>query len=140
MTSDEKRDALYEYAIKSPDGFTFAGVEREFGWKRGEFFRVVRTLRLHLAEDEINLPCSPQGSGEMWLYRLDGTEGGSEDWVRIRMHDSEARLGTIEAVAGSAARCSDPRSVEGLKARRIHSTISYLRRELEHIDGSVSTT
>jgi hypothetical protein len=132
----ERARQLYDYAVGKPEGFTYEEVERDLGWERVRFFGVVRELRLILGDDdEITLPCEPQGPREPWLYRLVGNYDDVRPWVVNRLGDMEARIETLSAVAHTCARVTDARSIEGRKARKVSRTMDYLASELAEIGG-----
>jgi hypothetical protein len=133
MKMADQAGLLYDFAANKPEGFTWADVEREFGWSRPHFFKVVRRLRLDLGADEINLVCTPKDFRGLWLYELVGDYESAAFWASNRIGDMEARLGTIKNVAGSVETATDGRTVEGKIARKIHNTVSYLLVELSDL-------
>lgn len=135
MSKVDRAGQLYDYAVEHPEGFTYQDIERDFEWQRSEFVGVVRTLRAILADDEINLTCEPQGQGEPWLYKLIGSYDDARPWATNRIGDLETRLETIGSVSQTLVSATDGRSIEGRKARKMKSTLDYLRGELADIDG-----
>ena len=138
MESRVEADAgwLYDYAVAHPDGFTCYDVIAETGWNRPYFYRVVRQVRLDLAGDEINLPCTPQGWAEPWLYRLVGNhedETAGRIWTTNRVDDLETRLATVDAMAESLVAGSDGRTETGRKARKIARVVGRLIEDLAEI-------
>jgi hypothetical protein len=130
-------ERLFVLAKQKPDGFTYEDIEAAFEWEKVYFFHVVRELRLQLGEnDTINLPCTPRGSGETWLYRLVGTHDEARAWHSNRINDMEARFETMIAVARSVGQQSVD-SLDRRKARKIERTLSYLHDELAEISERV---
>jgi hypothetical protein len=124
---------LFDFAVANPDGFTIDEACDSLAWSRPQFGLMVRKLRLILGSDEINLICEPTGTLGPWTYRLVGNYDDARVWVTNRIDDLTSRLETIHSIAASAMKAADGRSVQGRKARKIESTISYLLRELEDI-------
>jgi len=137
-TTAEKASQLHDFALRHPDGFTYYDARREFPWARAraKFFRVVRVLRLALAaQDEgVTLPCEPQGPREAWLYRLTSEYEHGQPWTTNRIGDMETRLETVEAVSQVLVSSLDPSDPDWRRARKIYSTVSYLRAELADLD------
>lgn len=127
---------LFDFAVSRPEGFTNVEAMAELEIKRlSDFNRSARRLRITLGEDdEINLVCDPQGSGEKWLYRLVGNLEEAGPWVANRLRDMEARLETQHGVAKSVVTATDGRSVEGRKARLFAKVYSRLREDLEELN------
>lgn len=134
LVQDAKK--LYDFALRKPKGFTRGDAEAKYGWEQTHFFAVVRQLRLILAEDDITLPCDPQGQGEHWLYFLSGTMDEVGPWEANRLADMESRFETMVAVVKPiAAKRGD--STERRKARKIERGLSYLVEELAELAEAV---
>lgn len=131
---DARRDDLWDYAVAHPDGFTNEQAMSEFDWDLKTFNTAVQDLRLLLEDDQITLPCDPQGQHEKWLYRLVGHYDDGRAWAINRLLDSETRLRTIEAYSSALMHSTDGRTADGKKARLIHSTAAYLREQIELLD------
>jgi hypothetical protein len=109
----------------------------EFGWSRSQFYRTVRTLRLRLADEGVNLVCEAQGPHDAWLYLLVSEREDAGWWARNRLGDSETRLATIESVAQTVVNVTDGRTTDGKKARLMQSTLHALVAQLSVLDGNV---
>jgi len=136
MKRAEKVDELWDFAVAHPDGFTWADLRDEYPWAadRPSFFEVVRALRITIgAEDTINLVCEPQGTGELWRYRLVGTHEAAGSWNANRLGDIESRLVTVAGVARSLVAGSDGRSVGGRKSRLIAKVVGRLIEDLDEL-------
>jgi hypothetical protein len=132
MTKRElRRDALYDYAVAHPEGFTApqAMADLELTGKQADI--AVRDVRLMLGSDEINLVCDPQGSRDPWLYRLVGDMDGAAPWIANRERDMMSRLQTVRAVASSIVHATDGRSLGGRRAAKVRRTITRLIEDLE---------
>lgn len=135
MKSAEKIGRLFDYAASKPEGFTYQDVEKELGWKRPEFTKVHRMLRLMLGnDDQINLVCDPQGSNEPWLYRLIGDVDGAREWIGNRLRDSESRIGTIRSVCMSLVKATDGRTSDGRRARIMDKGLGRILEDLAELD------
>jgi hypothetical protein len=136
MKRAEKVDELWDFAAAHPDGFTWADIRKECPWAadRSHFFAIVRALRITIgAEDTINLVCEPQGSGELWLYRLVGTYDAARPWSANRLGDIESRLVTISGVSRSLVAATDGRSTDGRKSRLIAKVVDRLIEDLDEV-------
>lgn len=135
MRSVEKVNELWDFAVSHPDGFTWADAAERFAWAKDRpgFFAVVRRLRLTLGGDTINLVCTPQAPGELWLYTLTGTYEAARPWNANRLNDLEKRLETIAHVSKSLVAATDGRTVDGRKARLISKTVGRLVEDLEEM-------
>ena len=128
----ERRDQLFDFAHARPGGFTSDAVMHHFGWSSRQTSDAIRSLREFLGDfDEINLPCTPNGPGERWTYRLTDNHEESAAWVSNRVKDTTARLRTIHAVTASTLAAADRRTVAGRHAVEMEMAIRHL---LENID------
>ena len=145
MRRVEKVNDLWDFAVAHPEGFTWADVRDEtdahgnpchpWAQERSGFFAVTRALRITIgAGDSINLVCEPQGSGELWRYRLVGTYEAARPWNANRLGDIEARLETIAGVSRSLVAATDGRRVDGRKARLIAKTVGRLVEDLAELN------
>jgi hypothetical protein len=92
-------------------------------------------LRLLLGnDDQINLVCDPQGTGQPWLYRLIGDVDGARSWVANRLRDSETRIGTIRAICSSLVSATDGRSADGRRARIMDKGLTRILEDLAELD------
>lgn len=137
---DEKAGVLFDYAVDHRDGFTYEQVATVLGWDYATFMDVVRRLRLILGDEEHTLLCTPQGSGERWLYRLTDDPDVHLIWSRFRLRTVETSLETAEHAAQSITNATDGRTVDGRKARIILRSVHRLREDLAEIAeaGSVA--
>jgi hypothetical protein len=135
MTSmDEHLTALFDYLAASPDGVTINDIADGLDVNLPLARKVVHTFRItYGADDELNLVCEPNGHLQPWLYRLVGTISDAQAWVANRVADAEARLETMAAVLGSAARATDGRSTDGKKARILLRAITRAQEDLAEI-------
>jgi hypothetical protein len=135
MRSAEKIGRLFDYATSKPEGFTYRDVEKDLGWKRPEFTKVHRMLRVLLGnDDQINLVCDPQGRNEPWRYRLIGDVDGARPWVGNRLRDSETRIGTVQAVCTSLVKATDGRTADGRRARIMNKGLGRILEDLAELD------
>jgi hypothetical protein len=131
----EKIGQLFDYAAGRPEGFTYQDVEKDLGWRKPEFTKVHRKLRLLLGgDDQINLVCDAQGRNEPWLYRLVGNIEGARAWVGNRLRDSETRILTIRAICASLVRATDGRSADGRRARIMQRGLTRILEDLAELD------
>lgn len=137
MTTDEKIQILWDYAVAHPDGFTRYDVERDIGWSNHELSHVARHLRRFLGDDEINLVATPQGRYEAWLYSLTGSVEEAGPWNRNRLLDTESRLTTMHAVSQSLVSSTDGRSLEGRRARVMERSLRRLTEDLADLSGGL---
>lgn len=130
-----ERDAgeLYDYAVDTPDGFTYRQACAKFGWSRKRFRQVVATVRTMLAGDEITLVCESAGACEPWVYRLVGNYEDAEPWLKGRVGDLETRLRTIHNVSLPLVNATDGRTVDGRKARTVERSVRHLLENLADI-------
>ena len=123
---------LSDYALANLDGFTNVDAMDALGWSLPTFNQTLRRLRLYLGHfDDINLTCDPPGDGGKWIYRLVGTLEEMRPWSVNRLHDTETRLRTQEAMMAPIVRATDGRTTDGKVAR---VTEKALRRLVEDID------
>lgn len=134
MRLDDKAGLLYDYAATQPDGFTRHDACEVLGWNRWEFNQAANRLRKMFAGDSINLVADPDGPSNPWRYKLVGNYDEARPWSVNRIRDMESRLETIEAVSETTTNCTDGRTIEGRKARKIHSTVRFLREQLADIN------
>ena len=136
MNVAEKMTRLFDYAVEHPDGFTYQDIERDLGWQRPYFVKVVRQLRLLLGnDDEINLVCDSVDRNGPWVYKLVGNFEDTRAWGRNRTDDAETRLMTIGAVLASVIRNTDGRSRDGRRARIMQRAVQRAREDLAEIDN-----
>lgn len=130
-STDDRAEALMEYAIARPDGFTNEEAMRQFGWTSLRHFNsACRRVRLIYGGDSMNLVCEPQGQRERWRYRLVGNVAEARTWFRNRIEDMEARIETMAAEASSYVHASDGRSLEGRKARYLATVLASVTEQL----------
>lgn len=126
-------ELLFDLAVRRPDGFTWPEACDEFGWSKGQFEDAKVALRRMLADDTVNFPCNSRPKLK-WLYKLSGTwTDGLQPWTTNRLDDVQTRLLSIEHIAQSAVAATDGRTADGRKARIVHTTLRYLREQLELI-------
>lgn len=126
-------DALFDYAVANPDGFTIADFADAAGIKVASAQDAVTRLRKALGSDTINLICAPTTPGQKWEYRLVGTLDDAKWWASNRLDDAETRLTTINSVANSLVSATDGRTVEGRRARTIRKVVGRLIEDLQDI-------
>lgn len=131
---EQRRDQLFDYAVAHPDGFTIDDLTGDTGWNRRDANAAIHDLREYLGTmDDINLPCSPNGYGQRWIYRLVGTMADTHGWTKNRLGDTETRLRTMNSMTASIVRGTDGRSTEGRKARLIETGLRHLVEDLDNI-------
>src|SRR6516225_3921541 len=118
--STAKAGVLFDYSVGKPEGFEAAIAETDLQWTHRVFTRAVRSLRLILGADDINLICTPQGFGKPMLYQLVGNLEKAGPWVAGRLRSLESQIETVYSVSTSLANGTDGRTVEGKKARLIN--------------------
>ncbi|HEY5985123.1 MAG TPA: hypothetical protein VIV12_01890 [Streptosporangiaceae bacterium] len=132
----EKIGRLFDYAAAQPEGFTYQDVEKELGWRRSQFIKVARQLRLMLGnDDQINLVCDVEARNAPWRYRLVGNFDQAREWGRNRTDDAESRLTTISGVLASVVKATDGRSRDGRRARIMQRAITRAKEDLAEIDN-----
>lgn len=113
-----RRDALYDLLVANPTGITVDDMMDLLDVSYETARKTIRDLRRFLGDDdEINVPCTPNGMNERWLYTLEATLENSQEWISNRLGDAESRLETMAAMTASLVRSTDGRSIEGKKAR-----------------------
>lgn len=135
MSTANLVEALFDYAVSKPDGFTNADFMAEFDVDLEAFNRAANKLRSVLADDTINLVCDPAGARAKWIYRLVGSIEDGSPWVQNRLRDAETRFTTISSVVQSLVKATDGRTADGRRARLMEKS---LRRLLEDL-GEIST-
>lgn len=136
MTTDEKIQILWDYAVSHPDGFTRYDVEQDLEWSNTDLSYAARHLRNFLADDEINLVATPQGKGQAWLYSLTGNVDDAGPWNRNRLLDTETRLTTMHSVSYSLVHSTDGRTLDGRRARVMEKALRRLKEDLDDLSGS----
>ena len=126
-----KVEDLYLYAKEHVDGFTYQDVQRDLGWPRREFFKMVHRLRRIYREALI---CTPQGQHEPYLYQLVTTYLDAEPWGVNRTLDCKERLRTINSILSAVVPASDGRTKIGKQARVMRRTITRLLEDLEELE------
>lgn len=136
---DDLVDALFDYAVANPDGFTNQQFMDEHGLTHlTHFNKVANRLRAALADDTITLICDPQGSGERWTYRLVGNVEDGSPWVQNRLRDAESRFSTMAAVVTSLVNATDGRTLDGRRARLMLKSLTRLREDLADLTSDVA--
>lgn len=134
---DDRRDLLFDMLVASPKGTDYDEIIATFGWWYPDAVRAVHDLRLVLSDtgDDITVTLTPQGKGERWLIRLEGTVDGARPWVTNRILDSESRMATMHAVLRPLVQATDGRTMEGRKVRRMERGLRHLIEDLGDIGG-----
>jgi len=135
MTSrlDENAGVLFDFAAAHRRGFTYEDVSRRLHWPYPAFMGAVRRVRRILGNEDQTLLCTPQGSGERWLYQLTSDPKVHRTWTRFRLKSIESSLETTERAATTIMRATDGRTVDGRKARLIERSVRHLREDLAAI-------
>lgn len=135
---DDQVDALFDFAVAHPDGFTNEQFMAHAGLTYlAEFNQTAKRLRETLAEDTITLICDPTDGGR-WLYRLVGNLEDGSPWVQNRLRDAESRFTTIGAVVNTIVNATDGRTFDGKRARLMQKAIVRLREDLADLTGDVA--
>lgn len=138
MKADDLVEALYDYAVAQPEGFTNVDFMAEHGVTLADFNTAVNKLRALLADDTITLICDPGEARSPWTYRLVGKVDEGSPWVQNRLRDAESRFVTMAHVATSLVNATDGRSADGRRARLIHKSLTRLKEDLDEIAAEVS--
>lgn len=131
-------EALFDFAVARPDGFTNADFMGEYDVSLKTFNQTANKLRAILADDTINLVCDPDGSRSKWQYRLVGSVENGSPWVQNRLKDAESRFSTISAVVRSLVKATDGRTVDGRKARLMDKSMRRLLEDLSEVNEEVA--
>lgn len=128
-------DALFDYAVANPGGFTRLDAEVTYGWTTAHFQEVERNLRAALATYAENLICNPDedNPGGLWIYRLTADVELTHEWHDNRLGDAETRLKTIMNVAQSAMHAHSGRTRTGKRARILYKAASRALEDLEEL-------
>lgn len=139
MKQSEIIEALYDYAVAHPEGFTKYDFMRERDLTLDQLDRAIRKIRQVFADDDITLICEPSAPHQPWTYRLIGNVEGASPWARNRLADAETRLSTLSAVARTLVNATDGRTVDGRRARAMHKSFSRLMEDLDDLSQEVET-
>lgn len=126
---DDLVDALFDYSVSNPDGFTNEQFMAHIDIDLSMFNKVANRLRATLAEDTITLICEPTDGGR-WLYRLVGNLEDGSPWTQNRLRDAESRFTTIGSVVSTIVNATDGRTYDGKRARLMQRSIVRLREDL----------
>lgn len=137
---DDLVDALFDYAVAHPDGFTNEQFMAVHGLSHlAEFNQAANRLRAALSGDTITLVCDPPGKGgERWIYRLVGNVEDGSPWVQNRLRDAESRFATMSAVVTSLVNATDGRTLDGRRARLMLKSLTRLREDLADLTSDVA--
>lgn len=138
MKTDDLAEALYDYAVSKPDGFTNVDFMAEHGVSLPDFNKAANKLRSILADDTITLICDPAEAKSPWTYRLVGKVDEGSPWVTNRLRDAESRFATMGAVAASLVNATDGRSADGRRARLMLKALTRLKEDLDEVSSEVS--
>jgi hypothetical protein len=130
---EANRDALYDLLADTPAGVTIDQIMGSLEVNHRTAKEAVHDLRELLGEDEINVPATPRGERERWLYQLVGTLDGCREWVANRIGDTETRLRTIQSVMRSLVNATDGRTTDGRRARIIETALRHLVEDLDNL-------
>lgn len=133
-------EALFDFAVANPDGFTNADFMAEYDIALPDFNKGVNKLRRILADDTITLVCDPSAVREKWIYRLVGTVEDGSPWVQNRLRDAESRFVTMSAVASTLVKSTDGRTGEGRRARLIDKSMRRLLEDLQEIAAETAAS
>lgn len=132
-------EALFDYAIAHPDGFSKYDFGREHNLSRDQVDTAIKRLRGILADDTITLICEPDGANQPWVYRLVGKVDGASPWAQNRLGDAETRFVTLSSVARALVNATDGRTIEGRRARAMHKAFARLKEDLDDLSQEVET-
>lgn len=138
MKADDLAEALYDYAVSQPEGFTNVDFMAEHNVTLDEFNRAVNKLRSILATDTITLICDPGDARSPWIYRLVGQVDEGSPWVQNRLRDAESRFTTMSHVAATLVNATDGRSLDGRRARLMQKALTRLKEDLDEIAVEVN--
>lgn len=126
---------LFDFSVEHPEGWETREVCAHFEWTRDHLAKAIRSLRLILSGDEINLICTSQGFGQPKRYRLVGDVERATPWINQRIKGMESQLETVHAVASSLVNATDGRTVAGRKARLVDRHVGRLIEDIGDLDG-----
>jgi len=127
---------LYDLIAGAPNGLDKYQIAKGLDVALDVATQTIRDLRIIFGTDkDINLPATPNGYRQPWIYRLEGTYDGAREWFTNRVGDLEARLETIEQMSASILSGAPTHTLEYQKSDKINRTISYLRKELATIEA-----
>ena len=121
---------LFDYLVAHSSGLTYVDAASRFGWSRRYFLEMARQLRLMFAGDDVVLVCerNPDAKRGPWIYSL------SDDirlWIADRVQQLDSQSQTMEAVARSAVKATDGRTLLG-KLARVYA------RQLRHLNEVIA--
>lgn len=139
MSSAKKASELIKYAEHHPKGFTRKQAQNDLDFDWSDFGGALHRARIMLGasgDDRVFL-CEPNGQ-EPWVYRLTRDFDQAQPYARMRVHDTQSRLKTIEATAMCMVNATVGGTLEGRKARKIMRTVKFLNGELDELDAAVN--
>ena len=130
-----RRDAVLDVLRQHPNGLTIHDLAVAMGENDRTVYRDIRWLRRR--GDIDNIPATPNGHMQPWLYRVTNDLEANSEWVANRIGDAESRFLTMIGQAETLVRVTNGRTTNGRKARKIDRVLRYLMQELADIDSQM---
>lgn len=130
-----RHEAVLDVLRQHPEGMTMKDLATAMGEHERTVYRDVRRMRRR--GDIDNIPATPNGHREPWLYRVTNDLETNSEWVANRIGDAESRFETMIGQAETLVRVTNGRTTNGRKARKIDRVLRYLMQELADIDSQM---
>lgn len=130
-----RREAVLDVLRQHPNGMTISALAIAMGENERAVYRDIRWLRRR--GDLDNIPATPNGYMQPWLYRVTNDLETNSEWVANRIGDAESRFETMIGQAETLIRVTNGRTTNGRKARKIDRVLRYLMQELADIDSQM---